>query len=433
MKQHFKKTWPFVSKRFFGITGILFFALMAGTMNLAAQAYHLNQVIVLNDGNTLYSGGQHTRVGSYNPDTIAASFGSDVIIDSGFIYVGADSLLIKYDLTTKARVATQTIQGIREMAIWGNQILVTRGTTFPLHAYFQAYDKNTLNLIYQDTTVSHATQGIRVLNDSAYIAINDFGSGSIGNLGVVDLKAQREKREVNLGPSGLNPYDVEVEPNNQTIYTVNDLDYSNSTVTEYHAPAAFTNTSLHLSESCTGSAYYQGNIYFQAGNDLNVGLFKTSTQSVWDSLQIEKSIYGMGIDSADGYMYVGVTDYQTFGNVFIYNLFGQAIDSFPANISPESFAFDIRATTGVQQINATADLSVYPNPTSDEIHISFISASKEKGYLVLTDVLGREMNQWQVNAGSPATISLGNNLPNGVYFLKLETANGITVKKIIKQ
>ena len=226
--------------------------------------------------------GQHTRVGSYNPvtkvyqdfDTINADFGSHVLIDSGFIYVGADSLLVKYDLNTKMKLATRTVKGIREMAVWGNQILVTCGTTYPLKAYFQAYDKHTFALVYQDTTVSHATEGIQVLDDSAYIAINDFGSGAVGKLGVVDLKAKKEKHEVDLGVNGLNPYSVFVEPASKKVYTLNDLTWSNATVTQYDAPTTvYNNTSLHLSSGCTGSVYYKGNVYFQARNDDNVGLF----------------------------------------------------------------------------------------------------------------------------------------------------------------
>lgn len=444
MKKHFKKTLPWVFKRFFGFAGSLSFVLMVCTTNLHAQAYRLNQVIVLNDGNRLYNDttGTYTTVGSYNPvtkvykdfDTIkGAKFGSAVIIDTGYVYVGADSLLIKYDLNTKAKIATKTIVGIREMAIWGNQILVTCGATFPLTSYFQAYDKNTLALIYQVPTVSYATQGIRVLDDSAYLAINDFGSGSVGLLGVIDLQAQTERREVNLGAGGLNPYDVEVEPTNQKIYTVNDLTYSNSTITKYDAASTtFTNNSLNLSASCTGSTYYVGNIYFQAANDDNIGVFSTTSLTVWDSLQIHKYIYGMGIDSADGHIYVGQTDYETYGNVFIYNLFGTAIDSFPADVSPGNFAFDIRSTTGIPQTNLSVQLSVYPNPTSDELHINITDRYKETATLSLTDVLGRQVYQSEINTGSPTTISVST-IPSGVYFLKVQTANGITVKKIVKE
>ncbi len=442
MKQDFKWTLFNVGKRFFTIPLTLSLLIGTTSVKLHAQAYKLNQVIVLNDGNRLnVNNGSYATIGSYNPatkvyqdfDVIRANFGCCVIIDSGFIYAAVDSLLIKYNLNTKARLLTQTVVGIREIAVWGNQILVTRGTTFPLKSYFQVYDKHTLNLLYQDTTVSHASQGIKVLGDSAYIAINDFGSGSMGNLGVIDLKAQKEKHEVNLGPSGLNPYDVEVDPLNKKIYTVNDLTFSNSTVTKYDAPTVtFTNTSLNLTASCTGSTYYIGNVYFQAGNDYNIGEFSTSSLSVWDSLKIKKYVYGLSIDSADGYVYVGQTDYVSYGKVFVYNLFGQAVDSFQVDVGPGNFAFDISSVNAVPETNISIGLSAYPNPAVNEIYVKCTDTYNERATLSLIDVLGRTVYQTFFNTGSPLTIPL-NGIPSGVYFIKVETANSSVVKQIVKQ
>lgn len=441
MKQNFKKTFQ-VSKQFLRFSGILSFVLTAFTINMHGQSHTLNQVIVLNDGNVLESGGQHTRVGSYNPvtkvyqdfDTIAAGFGSHVLIDSGFIYVGADSLLIKYDLNTHVKLATQTVVGIREMAIWGNQILITRGTTFPLKAYFQAYNKSNLSLAYQDTTISYAAEGIQVLNDSAYIAINDFGSGSVGNLGVIDLKAQKEKHEVNLGANGLNPYSVFVEPSNQNIYTLNDLTWTNSTVTQYDAPSTtYHTTSLHLSSGCTGSVYYSGNVYFQASNDDNVGLFSTSSLTVWDSLKVNKYVYGMGIDSADGYIYLGQTDYVSYGNVFIYDLFGHAIDSFPVDIGPGNFAFDVRVVTGIPTLTNSLSVNTFPNPTVSIVNIT-IGGNSSLQKLSLTDALGKMVYEEPIN-GPQKSIALNmEGYSSGVYFLTIEAADGTLVhKKIVKE
>lgn len=445
MKNHFKKTSSLVARSFFRFSGIATVLLAVCTTNVHAQAYKLNQVIILNDGTRLYndSTGTYATVGSYNPatktytcfDTIkGAKFGSHVLIDSGYIYVAADSLLVKYDLNTKAKIATQTVVGIREMAVWGNQILVTCGTTFPLKSYFQAYNKTNLQRIYQDTTLTYATQGIQVLNDSAYIAINDFGSGNVGNIGVVDLNGQKVKRQINLGATGLNPYDVEVDPVSHMIFTINDLNWNNATVTQYDAHAAsFSNYSLNLSSGCTGSVYYQGNVYFQATNGINVGVYNTTSHIVFDSLKINKSIYGMGIDSADGYIYLGQTDYSSYGNIYVYNLFGQVKDSFAVGVGPGNFAFDVRAIdAGIAQNKMDVSMSVYPNPASNEVNINFNGTYKGTASLIMTDVLGRVVYQSQISTASPAVVSVGE-LPSGIYFLTLQTNNGKTVQKIVKE
>lgn len=441
MRNNATKTIVNVSKKIILSLSIPVFAFMANPFNVSAQAYSLKQVIVLNQGP--YAAAPHVTVGSYNPvtkvytnfDTIKnARFASDVIIDSGYIYVAADTLLVKYDLNTHARLATQTIIGIREVAVWGNQILVTCGTTFALKAYFKAYNKNNLSFIYQDTTVSHATEGIKVLHDTAYIAINDFGSGLIGKLGVVDLKAQKERREIDLGVNGLNPFNVEVDKTGQKIYTVNDLNFNNASVTKYDAPTAtFSNTMLNLTTGCSGSTFYLSNVYFQASNENNIRAFSTNSLSVWDSLKIKKDLYGIGVDSANGLLYVGITDYVSYGKVYVYNLFGAVQDSFAVNVSPGNFAFDVRRVTGFDEVNnLSGQLNVYPNPANTEVHVNYWGAMGQKATMSLYNIMGQMVFSEQINTNSVNNISL-NGLASGVYTLRVESASGIAVKRIVKQ
>src|ERR1035438_3791112 len=89
------------------ITTICLLVLILATTQFSNAQYTVKQVIVLNQGT--YSQTVPVTVGSYNLalhqyqkfDSIPeARFSSYVIIDSGFIYVAADSFLIKYDLNT---------------------------------------------------------------------------------------------------------------------------------------------------------------------------------------------------------------------------------------------------------------------------------------------------------------------------------------------
>lgn len=408
---------------------------MLGAAQFCFAQYTLQQVIVLNEG----PWGGPVTVGSYNPstqvyqnfDTLPARFASDVIIDSGFIYVAADTLLVKYDLNTKQQLAIQTVKGIRELAIWKNQILVTRAQTSPLPSYFQVYNKNNLNFIYESTTVSERAAEVKVWNDTAYVAIN--GWGSVGKLAVVDLNAQALNREIDLGPNGLNPEAVFLSKVNGKIYTVNNLNWTNSSVTKYDAASTgFVNTLMNRPSGCSGSSYYLNNVYFQTSGQNKIGVFSTTGLTVWDSLLINKSLYGIGIDSVNSHIYISETDYTTFGKVFIYDFFGALVDSFAVNISPGTFAFDVRNTTGISENNFSANLLLYPNPVSDELHIGFIDSENEKATLTLTDVLGREIYQRQINTNVPNTLSL-KTIPQGVYFLKVETTGEKVTKKIIKE
>jgi hypothetical protein len=174
------------------------------------------------------------------------------------------------------------------------------------------------------------------------------------------------------------------------------------------------------------------NVYFQASNENKIGVFSTSSLSVWDSLLINKSLYGIGIDSVNARIYISETDYTTYGKVFIYDFFGALVDSFAVNVSPGTFAFDVRITTGISENNVSANLFLYPNPVSDELHIGFIDSENEKAILTLTDVLGQVIYQKQINTNVPNTLSVST-IPQGVYFLKVETPNGKATKKIIKE
>lgn len=417
------------------IKKMLLTLMVLGSAQFCFAQYTLNQVIVLNEGPF---GGQVT-VGSYNPlthvyqnfDTLLARFATDVIIDSGFIYVAADTLLVKYNLDTKQKLNTQTVHGIRELAVWRNQLLVTRAETSPLPSYFQVYDKSNLGFIYELPNVSERSAEVKVLTDTGYVAVNGFGT--VGKLAVIDLNNQLLNREIDLGPGGLNPENVEVENASGKIYTVNNLNWTDASVTKYDAlNASFVNTNLNRSSGCSGSAYYLTNVYFQTSGENKIGVFSTGSLSVWDSLLINKSLYGIGIDSVNSHIYISETDYATFGKVFMYDFFGALVDSFNVNVSPGTFAFDVRSTSGINENNFSSKFVTYPNPVNHELYFAFIDRQNQKAGVTLTDVFGKVICQKQILANVPNAISL-ENFANGIYFINVKTDTGTITKKIVKQ
>ncbi len=87
-------------------------------------------------------------------------------------------------------------------------------------------------------------------------------------------------------------------------------------------------------------------------------------------------------------------------------------------------------------------LSVFPNPfsdvlyiqsennnTSDERNETSVSKSNDGSQMVLYDVLGREI----VRSGEGVTSIATKQIPAGIYFLRIVSAEGSTMKKIIKQ
>ena len=128
------------------------------TIILTSQSY-VKQVFVLNEGYFDYTLNQIVEpvtVASYDPlsstytviDTLnGARFASDLVIDDHFMYIAADNMLYKYDKDSYTLITSQQIDGIRNIAIWNDKILVTRGdydnVTFqPIlyNSYLQIFD-----------------------------------------------------------------------------------------------------------------------------------------------------------------------------------------------------------------------------------------------------------------------------------------------------
>jgi hypothetical protein len=90
---------------------------------------------------------------------------------------------------------------------------------------------------------------------------------------------------------------------------------------------------------------------------------------------------------------------------------------------------------GVHETVSENQFSVFPNPVSDEVNISFMLSVNEKIRIEVFDAMGRK-----VQSLDEKNYSAGNNLirmnltdqPEGVYFLNIISENGIVGKKILK-
>ncbi len=81
------------------------------------------------------------------------------------------------------------------------------------------------------------------------------------------------------------------------------------------------------------------------------------------------------------------------------------------------------------------DTEVFPNPTDGKVTLRFTSSGNQAGYIIITDVTGREVMVEQV------TLNEGQNefhanlamLVNGVYLLRMKTSDHEIFEKIIKE
>ncbi|HET8837511.1 MAG TPA: T9SS type A sorting domain-containing protein [Flavobacteriaceae bacterium] len=82
---------------------------------------------------------------------------------------------------------------------------------------------------------------------------------------------------------------------------------------------------------------------------------------------------------------------------------------------------------GVQQTEAMAQISLYPNPVQGQLNIT-LPSSVQLQSATMYDLLGKATS---MNIGENNTLNTAN-LSSGVYILKLETNQGVMTKKVIK-
>ena len=107
--------------------------------------------------------------------------------------------------------------------------------------------------------------------------------------------------------------------------------------------------------------------------------------------------------------------------------FGTYLSDTISNILYENITINITNTginTNPNQQNNKITLSVYPNPTSDVIHV--VLENPNSYPYEIYDISGKKMTNGNIN-GTDIDLS---NLPFGTYFLKINIDNTISTNKI---
>jgi len=375
------------------------------TTSAFSQAY-VSRVLVLNEGYFDYITNDiivPVTVGAYDPQTDTyttiqtideARFASDIAIDGDYYYVAADHFLQKYDLLTNALISSIDVEGIRQIAITNDEIIVTRGEYLvTLPSYIQVYQKETMTLDYEipADVIPHTTEGVIVKDGKAYIAVNNgfvFG-GEVGYIAVLDLATAYVENIIDLGADGINPDNLMIE--GDQLFTLNNKDFTGSSVSSYKigtGELATTNLA-NISSGCGTSAISGGSIYYQELFGTTISKFDPETETITDENEYGISFYGLSFDPLNGQMYTSETDYFSYGKVYVYNTDGTLSTSFDAGVSPGNFAFDVRMESGVKDLKSDF-LKMQPNPATEQIslkadfNIETVSISNIQGASCLT-------------------------------------------------
>lgn len=378
-------------------------------------------------------------IGAYNPssktyhifDTIEGSrFSTEVLVENGFIYAAADNKINMYDANTYQLLHTASVPGVRAMAIWNNQLLVSRGEYLVNYtAYFQVFDKNNLSFIYElpvGAGPNYASDKIVVKGDSAYVAVNngfDWGNYK-GIIGVVSLNGQSYTREITLADSATNPENLMLA--GDQIMSLNNNDFSKSSVSVINPVLGANSSKLVVNNAgCATSALsvINGNPYvlFQAFGDNQLGKFDVVNNQVTSPVMINKGIYGIAVNPINNEIYTGVTDFVSFGKVYIHYANGFPRDSFDVSVNPSGIAFDIRQANGLNVLLATNELTVVNTLVSDNLVYALNSSKSETLHILSAD--GKEVKTIHSSANAATNNVNVNDLKNGVYMLKWNDAS----------
>ena len=109
---------------------------------------------------------------------------------------------------------------------------------------------------------------------------------------------------------------------------------------------------------------------------------------------------------------------------------------FSTNNSITSKGWEIyypKKSTGIMETPGNASLVVYPNPSSGLVNLRFSSAIATRAELLLSSPDGRPViDKLQAATAGENTIRLNlGGLPEGMYFIRIKTSNGIQTGKLI--
>lgn len=398
----------------------------------AQQTVH--QVVVLNEGRYDYAGQVQAvpvTLGSYDPAsgayqsvaTIAdARFGTYVLVDAGAIYVGADTLLLKYDADSYELLGQATVKGIRRFAVWNDQLICTKGDFGPIPHFVEVFDKNTLEPLYHIPAIDlpYACDGVQVAGDKAYFAVNNAFDlpNLLGMVGVLDLASETYEGGIDLGPDGRNPENIMVD--GDVLYTFNNTDFTGSSVSKIglgNGQLAYTNNVAQASSCAASALSANGRIYFLEYAVGHLARYNTAVDAVEDTLATSPNVYGIIEDPINDVMYVTTTDYVSAGDLHVMAHDGTVLNTVPVSVSPGRMALDVRTATAVQE-PLGMDLRLFPNPAHEELFLRMPSAEGRR-HVTILDGVGRVVVD-ELRAATPTQRFDVSSFARGLYTLRVD-------------
>ena len=125
------------------------------------------------------------------------------------------------------------------------------------------------------------------------------------------------------------------------------------------------------------------------------------------------------------YSFLKKGTYKVYASVIYTSRDGYFCDSI-VELSSKTVTFYVDTKAPVRETLAESTMNVFPNPASEQLNIT---CGEEMRSIALFNTAGQRVRQMEP-CGSEAQIPLSG-LPRGLYLLRVQTANGNAVKKVV--
>jgi len=167
--------------------------------------------------------------------------------------------------------------------------------------------------------------------------------------------------------------------------------------------------------------------------------------SNWDTIPGKPGIGGKALKSFNGYLFmdgnsnpldsylgkydgVSVTTVDSGVNASVYSLaalngslyVGGEFDTVGSTLPAKGIARWMPNSAGINQMTSSNnELSIYPNPFSQQTTLQFSQPTAANAKLTIFDLTGREVGNYFIASGTKSLTIKRNNLPAGMYFYRL--------------
>jgi hypothetical protein len=413
---------------------IFFSCIVFGWQGLAAQTP--TQVIIANGGvfgpsNIVSVAAWNLSTGGYTVfDSFPGSSVQHVLISGDHAYVCADSSLMKYDLTSYQRVAEARIYGVRQTAVYGNKVVVTKGYGMLDSFAVEVRNASDLSAAYAISGITGDCEGVVVVGDTAYVANPGLFGAPTGSLAVIDLQGQTLDRIIALDSMGAAIQDLFVQGNRVISLNIHGFGSSFGYITEYDIATSGVTHHLINHSLSLAAGIDQGLMYTDLSGSMGTIEINTGTaipQSVFPG-----GFASLALDSVNGNIFATRSDFATYGRLYRYNLAGIVLDSVTIGISPEAIAVDYNVAVGSMPTTQFENvLQAYPQPVGERLYIDLRQLAAPAQSITVYDLNGRPCLSQSLSGNGIAELSTAT-LPAGAYVLQVQTRLGAAQLKLIK-